>query len=86
VLPDRVGALLDGAVDGAAVRAALEPFAPELAQYAEYVVVPGETGLGFMTRGEDETFTARAGQLLDGLGFPGTAVLHHRALARWFEH
>lgn len=61
-------------------------FARELDEYAEMIVGPGRRLAGFMTRGEDATFTERARLTLEKLGMPTEAVAHHQALADWFEH
>lgn len=61
-------------------------FARELDEYAEIIVAPGRRAAGFMTRGEDASFTERARLTLTQLGMPPEAVAHHRALAGWFEH
>jgi hypothetical protein len=57
-----------------------------LDEYAELIVGPGRRVAGFMTRGEDRTFTERTQVALEQLGMPDAAREHHRALTTWFEH
>jgi hypothetical protein len=61
-------------------------FGPELDQYAEVIVGPHQRPAGFMTRGEDATFTERAQHVLAQMKMPEAARVHHRVLADWFEH
>src|SRR4051794_29041503 len=63
---------------------ALEPFAAELEQYAELVISPSEVSIGFMTRGEDSSFSARVARVLRELEVPPEGIAHHGALAAWF--
>lgn len=81
----RLRATLDAhcAADTAAI---VDRFQPELDAYAELIVGPGQAPLGFMTRGEDDSFTSRARVTLEALGMPPAALDHHARLAEWFEH
>jgi hypothetical protein len=63
-----------------------ELFGRELDEYAELVAGPGRNPAGFMTRGEDASFTERAAAVLAELGMAEDAVAHHGRLADWFEH
>ena len=71
---------------GADTATVVDRFAPELDTYAELIVGPGRAPLGFMTRGEDDSFTARVRATLEALGMPDAALDHHARLADWFEH
>ena len=59
---------------------------PNLDDYAELILGPAARPVGFMTRGEDATFTERVRLILRELDMPGDAVQHHERLATWFEH
>jgi hypothetical protein len=74
------------ACDRARVLSTLDVFASELSHYAELIVGPGRSVVGFMTRGEGESFTDRLAMTMRNLAFPESAVAHHFALAQWFEH
>ncbi len=70
----------------AQVAAVVDVFAPELARYAELIVSPGRSVLGFMTRGEGESFTNRVSQTMRAFDLPASAIEHHAQMAAWFEH
>ncbi len=67
-------------------RDVLASFQPELERYAELIVAPRRSALGFMTRGEGPAFTERVAAMMRRLALPAAAVDHHARLASWFEH
>ncbi len=93
-MPDNIGRIRTRAALAELLPGALTPepfaltdlFARELDQYAEVIVGPSRRPAGFMTRGEDATFTERARLTLEKMGMPPEAVAHHKSLANWFEH
>lgn len=72
--------------DATRVRGVVDSFAPELARYAELIVSPGRAVLGFMTRGEGQTFTDRVAATMRAFELPAAALEHHAQMASWFEH
>lgn len=69
-----------------AMSAAIDMFASELAAYGEVILDPGSEVVGFMTRGEGESFTQRVQMILQSMGMPPEALAHHAYLADWMEH
>lgn len=63
-----------------------ECFGAELEQYCELVSGPGGEPLGFMTRGEDESFTLRAAALMRTWRLPTEGVRRFCEQAAFFEH
>lgn len=64
----------------------VELFGRELDRYASVIVGPDLAPAGFLTRGEDRSFTARAVGALAQLGMTEQSLTHYQALASWFEH
>jgi hypothetical protein len=69
-----------------AMSAAVDLFADEIAAYGELILGPGGTPVGFMTRGEDQSFTERAAMVLRSMNVSPAAIAHHAFLAEWMEH
>jgi hypothetical protein len=66
--------------------AAIDMFADELTRYGEVILGPAGQLVGFMTRGEGESFTQRASMVLRGMEVSPAAIAHHAYLAEWMEH
>ena len=58
----------------------------ELGAYAELIVGPGGSSIGFLVRGDGRTFTERVRISLEILGMPDEARARHLEMAAWFEH
>jgi hypothetical protein len=69
-----------------AMSAAIDMFADEFARYGEVILGPAGDVVGFMTRGEGESFTQRAKLVLQSMGMPPAAIAHHAFLSEWMEH
>jgi hypothetical protein len=63
-----------------------ETFLPELSRYCELIGGPTGEPIGLMTRGEDETFTARAVALMRAWEIPAAHVSRFIDQASFFEH
>ena len=66
--------------------AAIDMFADELARYGEVILGPHSEVVGFMTRGEGESFTQRAKMIMQSMGMSPQAIAHHAFLSEWMEH
>jgi hypothetical protein len=69
-----------------AMSTAVDMFSDELARYGEVVLGPGSSVVGFMTRGEGESFTQRVKMVLHSMGMSPATIAHHGYLAEWMEH
>jgi hypothetical protein len=68
------------------ISAAIDMFSDELSRYGEVILGPRSEVIGFMTRGEGESFTQRAKMLMQSMEMPPQAIAHHAFLAEWMEH
>lgn len=68
------------------VRAVAGRFLPEMNEYCEFIQGPGGQPFGMMVRGEEETFTARALDLMRRWDMPERGLEEFQILARRYEH
>jgi len=84
----RLSQMADDHLDANAspMSAAIDMFADELSRYGEVILGPHSEVVGFMTRGEGESFTQRARMILQSMDMSPQAIAHHSFLADWMEH
>lgn len=61
-------------------------FEAEIHNYCELIQGMGKNPLGFMIRGEDAAFTARACHIMERWNMPKDSISYYASLAEMFEH